>query len=887
MASTKFKDIEQGGTITKTRGRPKGKSIKLSSKAKETIKEYTTDSRTLENEQRGTLKEKPTKKREKKIKDGSLSNGSSSASISLTDEEKLDQLKTIMEKQKDITEIDEAKVIRLKEGVNEALRDLEIPGTTIIRSREEARRVVQILKAYPDRIHAWDTETIHIDAKEESPVGHGQIICATVFIGPDVDFGNGPRLFIDNYADALNTIMEFKEYLEDPNYLKCWHNYGYDRHIFFNHGINVQGFGADTMHMARLYDPSKMPNQYSLSALSEILKGKITEQKQLMIQDLRQKLLVDPQKNETQLSTLKDGTKGKVLTFPDVEVIHTNKVEEWVGYSCYDAEITFFLRETLSKLLMTQQTDEEGMQDMLGLYSKYWRAFGEVLTDMEREGIKIDVEYLKEIQLIAEKDKSQYEEKFLEWVYKIQEDAKEFNPASAHQIQQLLFAPFNKRGKKPTFDNDGEIMYEYPKERLFKVENTAGFIKEGKKQALKQREMKITGLGIPALDYTQSSLPSADTPVIKRLAGRPDKGEFGEAYNFFLRQDKEEEGKECCWALWNWIQYKGIETLLNTYILPLQKAPDQHGRIHCSMNLNTETGRLSCRKPNLQNQPALDKDKYKIRRAFVADQGNKLVVADYGQLELRVLAHMANCKGMIDAFKLGGDFHSRTALGMYPEIKKDLESGEILLEWDNSKGKAPKPLLKDKYANERKKAKIMNFSIAYGKTVHGFMKDWNCSKEEAQATVELWYSDRPEVKEWQKMIQSKAITRGWTQTLLGRYRNLTKHFIMSSTNEGYSFKSNMMKEHGLRAAINTPIQGGAADIVIAAMVKLHKDQMLKDLGYKLLLQIHDEVILEGPEKYAKEALERVIYIMENPLDNRLRVKLEVDAKIATTWYEGK
>ena len=85
---------------------------------------------------------------------------------------------------------------------------------------------------------------------------------------------------------------------------------------------------------------------------------------------------------------------------------------------------------------------------------------------------------------------------------------------------------------------------------------------------------------------------------------------------------------------------------------------------------------------------------------------------------------------------------------MYPEIKKDLESGDVLLEWDNSQGKAPKPLLKDKYANERKKAKVMNFSIAYGKTVHGFMKDWNCSKEEAQATVDLWYADRPEVREW-------------------------------------------------------------------------------------------------------------------------------------------
>ena len=123
-----------------------------------------------------------------------------------------------------------------------------------------------------------------------------------------------------------------------------------------------------------------------------------------------------------------------------------------------------------------------------------------------------------------------------------------------------------------------------------------------------------------------------------------------------------------CLALDSWLHFKGIEKLLSTYINPLQEQPDKNGRIHCSMNLNTETGRLSCRRPNLQNQPAGDKDVYQIRKAFIAEPGNQLIVADYGQLELRILAHMTNCTGMIEAFKLGGDFHSRTALGMYPEI---------------------------------------------------------------------------------------------------------------------------------------------------------------------------------------------------------------------------
>jgi len=131
--------------------------------------------------------------------------------------------------------------------VNLAIKNLKIDGTTIVRNLKDANRVVSVLKAYPDRVAAWDTETIGIDPKIESPVGKGKVICASAFLGPDVDFGNGPRLMIDNFADAEGTILAFKDYLEDPNYLKCWHNYGYDRHILYNHGIDCKGFGGDTM----------------------------------------------------------------------------------------------------------------------------------------------------------------------------------------------------------------------------------------------------------------------------------------------------------------------------------------------------------------------------------------------------------------------------------------------------------------------------------------------------------------------------------------------------------------------------------------------------------------------------------------------------------------
>ena len=112
---------------------------------------------------------------------------------------------------------------------------MKIPGTTIVRTKEHAVKVLRILEQHKDRMHAWDTETVNIDAKKETPVGKGTIICASVFIGPDVDFGNGPRCFIDNYADAEGIIDVFKAYFENPIYLKVWHNYGFDRHILNNH----------------------------------------------------------------------------------------------------------------------------------------------------------------------------------------------------------------------------------------------------------------------------------------------------------------------------------------------------------------------------------------------------------------------------------------------------------------------------------------------------------------------------------------------------------------------------------------------------------------------------------------------------------------------------
>ena len=409
----------------------------------------------------------------------------------------------------------------------------------------------------------------------------------------------------------------------------------------------------------------------------------------------------------------------------------------------------------------------------------------------------------------------------------------------------------------------------------------------GRRGGKRYREVTIRSLGLKPTKYTAAGLPATSMDVLRDLAGPLaidgqglDPNQHGKAYEYF---GGGKAGLRACSALDALCRMGSIDTMLSSFILPLQKLADHNSRVHCSLNFNTETGRLSSRRPNLQNQPALEKDQYKIRDAFTCEPGNMLIVADYGQLELRLMAHMTNCKSMIDAFKSGGCFHSRTAVGMYPHVQAAVDSGEVLLEWDYSKGQPKVPLVKDQFGSERRKAKTLNFSIAYGKTPHGLSKDWGISVEEADAQLQLWYADRPEVKAWQEKTIRDARRTGATRTLCGRYRTLND---ITSPQRG-------KRGHAERAAINTPIQGGAADIVMLAMVKINKSPLLQKLGYQLLLQIHDEVILEGPEEHVEEALAEVRRCMEQPWDesgiglSSLQVSLDVDGKYEKTWYKAK
>ncbi|KAG7398909.1 serine/threonine protein kinase, CMGC, dual-specificity [Phytophthora boehmeriae] len=770
---------------------------------------------------------------------------------------------------------------RLLQGLTAA--DDELRPVNLIQDEAGARRVLaKIEELGPNHFHACDTEVAQIDIKAVGPVGNGKVTCLSLYSGPDVDYGNGPYVWVDNLDSAEGTLELFRAFLESTKYLKVWHNYSFDRHVLYNHGINVQGLGADTMHMARLWNTARFQHGgYSLEALTA----------DLLLQ--RKK----PMKELFGIPKLKkDGSKGKERIMPTVEELQRFPEfrRRWIRYSVYDAESTWFLHRVLQhKLDQTfwfetppgaatplpaakgdAQVDTQAQSgSMYDFYRQYIIPFGECLTDIERKGMHVDVKYLAGVEKQALEDRARLERLVLKWASRYCEESERINLYSAAQKQQLLFAPYFDQKKRKLV---------LPEERSFEVENTEGFIEEGKQKAKKKRNITIRGLGITPTHFTASGLPAASADVLKDLAGDPEANppRYGRAFDHF--EDKE-EGIAACIALKALFDISSINTMLNNFILPLQELADSNSRVHCSLNLNTDTGRLSSRKPNLQNQPAMSKDRYMIRDAFTAPRGKKLIVADYSQLELRLMAHITQCKAMIDAFKAGGDFHSRTAMGMYPYVAKAVEDGEALLEWDFSSGETPPaPLLKDKFGNERKNAKVLNFSIAYGKTAFGLSKDFNVSRKEAAETLEKWYADRGEVRHWQKMAIDTARKYGYTRTLLGRYRRLPDAMLTDD-----SMASKKAKGHAERAAINTPIQGAAADVVMQAMLLVHQNPRLRELGWEMVSQIHDEIIVEGPEESVDEAMKIVVYLMEHPFKNPLSVALEVDAKVDDSWFKAK
>lgn len=298
------------------------------------------------------------------------------------------------------------------------------------------------------------------------------------------------------------------------------------------------------------------------------------------------------------------------------------------------------------------------------------------------------------------------------------------------------------------------------------------------------------------------------------------------------------------------LDYRQLTKLIGTYVVGLVKVADTDGRIHTNFKqTGTATGRLSSAEPNLQNIPVRTEAGRELRKYFLPQMGYKLIAADYSQIELRLLACISGDENMINAFASGEDIHASTASAVF---NVPIDSVTSLL---------------------RKRAKAVNFGIVYGIGEYSLSQDLEISVKQAKEYIDSYLSSYPGVREYLKNIVSVATEKGAVETIYGRIRYIPE--IQS--------KNGVMRKFGERVAMNSPIQGSAADIIKIAMISVSRRLKELKLDAKLILQVHDELIIEANESCAQTVAEILKNEMESAI--QLPVPLTVDLSIGDRWYE--
>ncbi len=309
-----------------------------------------------------------------------------------------------------------------------------------------------------------------------------------------------------------------------------------------------------------------------------------------------------------------------------------------------------------------------------------------------------------------------------------------------------------------------------------------------------------------------------------------------------------EEGEELASKI---LQWREISKLKSTYTDSLFSLIDKEGRIHTTFAQTVaNTGRLASNNPNLQNIPIRSEMGKQIRSCFIAKEGHKLISCDYSQVELRLLADVADVKKLKQAFAEGIDIHTATASHVFGVKPENVDS------------------------NLRRQAKAINFGVVYGISAYGLSKNINSTPAEAKAYIDAYFSQMPEIKEYMDKTIAFAHANEYVETPFSRRCSV---FGINDSNK-------RIVANAERAAINAPIQGGAADIIKLAMNKIEKELNQRKLKTKMLLQVHDELVFEAPDNEVEEALSIIKEHMENIVDSSVEFKAE--AGVGNTWTEA-
>lgn len=301
------------------------------------------------------------------------------------------------------------------------------------------------------------------------------------------------------------------------------------------------------------------------------------------------------------------------------------------------------------------------------------------------------------------------------------------------------------------------------------------------------------------------------------------------------------------------LEYRNLTKLNSTYVEGMKPLIGFDGRIRAHFQQTvTATGRISCTEPNLQNIPVRQELGRTLRKAFSAsDSEHILVGADYSQIELRILAHLSQDEGLKEAFNAGEDIHRTTAARVLGVPKEEISSAD------------------------RSRAKAVNFGVIYGMSSFGLSEELNISRKDAESYIATYFSKHKRVKEYMDAQIESCRQSGYTQTMTGRRREIRE----------INASSFMLRQLGERLAMNSPIQGSAADVIKLAMISVYKELKEKHPDSKLVLQVHDELIIDAASYELEEIKELLVSCMENAAE--LSVKLVADLNTGKTWYDLK
>ncbi|MBV9788324.1 MAG: DNA polymerase I, partial [Chloroflexi bacterium] len=599
-----------------------------------------------------------------------------------------------------------------------------------VRTKEQLDEMVRELQAAS--VIAFDTETDSLNIVQGHVVGLSFATTAGkawyIPIGHTND--DGPQLEREVVREALLPI------LEDAGKLKAGHNAKFDLLALRTLDINTQGVQFDTMIAAQL-----------LGNLGIGLK------------DLAFNLLKlkDPMTEITDLI----GTGRNQITFDQVAI------EQATPYAAADADMTLRIRDRLD-----QELDQ--YPAIRKIFETIEMPLVPVLTDMEWQGIKVDVKVLHQLSSNMQRRIEELENKIYELA------GGKFNIGSGQQLNRVLF-----------------------------------------------EELKVPTSG---LSKTKTGLYSVTAEVLERLSGHHD--------IITLIQE-----------------YRQLTKLKSTYLDALPDLVDKNQRVHTSYNqIGSSTGRLSSTAPNLQNIPVRTEQGREIRRAFIAEDGCYLLSADYSQIELRLLAHTTQDPGLLEAFREGRDIHAATAARLFG-VPMDTVT-----------------------KNQRRIAKTTVFGTIYGISAFGLAARTDLNREQSQQLIDGLFATYPGIKRVFDETLQFGREQGYVETLFGRRRYFGRGSDNALTIKG------PRKQAAEREAINAPLQGTSADLIKMAMIRLFDELRKRGFAAKMLLQVHDELLLEVPDDELDEVKQLVREIMEGVYPE-LSVPLEVEISTGRNWEE--